>query len=401
MEARLISATLVVASFLSLGASYRTENFIVTAPSDRFARQVAESAEQLRRDLAIEWLGRELPAWQDICPITVQAGPQLGAGGVTSFMFDHGRPFGWTMSIQGSEQRIIDSVLPHEITHTIFATHFGRPLPRWADEGACTTVEDVSERNKQHNMLYEFLTTRRGIAFNDMFAMREYPPDVLPLYAQGYSLSRYLIEQGGKRKFINYVGDGMRLGSWTKATEMHYGYRSLSELQVTWLEWVRNGMPKLEADASALAQSSGPAANEVAVVGTDSNVNALGTNSFASFTQAAAGDESLPAGQPGWYARVRDREFANRIKDTAAGTVQSSDSGSWPSAEPRNDTTLNQSVSRPQPIGRPQQIILEWSRPAGTPAPVSVAPESASAAGPVSTANSNRLIPNFQGTLWR
>ena len=38
-------------------------------------------------------------------------------------------------------RRILDSVLPHEITHTIFATHFGQPLPRWADEGACTTVD--------------------------------------------------------------------------------------------------------------------------------------------------------------------------------------------------------------------------------------------------------------------
>ena len=62
------------------------------------------------------------------------------------------------MHIQGSRERILDSVLPHEITHTIFATHFGRPLPRWADEGACTTVEHVSEKAKQDNFLIQFLT---------------------------------------------------------------------------------------------------------------------------------------------------------------------------------------------------------------------------------------------------
>ena len=53
--------------------------------------------------------------------------------------------FGWDMKIQGSEERVLDSVLPHEVTHTIFASHFRQPLPRWADEGACTTVEHVSE----------------------------------------------------------------------------------------------------------------------------------------------------------------------------------------------------------------------------------------------------------------
>ena len=89
--------------------------------------------------------------------------------------------------------RILDSVLPHEVTHTIFATHFRRPLPRWADEGACTTVEHHSERQKQQMFLIDFLHTGRGIAFNQMFAMKEYPQDVMPLYSQGYSLARYLV----------------------------------------------------------------------------------------------------------------------------------------------------------------------------------------------------------------
>ena len=69
------------------------------------------------------------------------------------------------MNVQGSLERILDSVLPHEITHTIFATHFGRPLPRWADEGACTTVEHSTERRKQEQLLIQFLTSNRGIAF--------------------------------------------------------------------------------------------------------------------------------------------------------------------------------------------------------------------------------------------
>ena len=133
----MIRAALVAASLLSLGASHRTENFLVTAPTDRFAKTVAESAERYRRELAVEWLGHELPPWRDKCPIQVHVGPQYGAGGTTSFMFQNEAPFGWTMSIQGSPERILDSVLPHEVTHTIFATHFGCPLPRWADEGAC------------------------------------------------------------------------------------------------------------------------------------------------------------------------------------------------------------------------------------------------------------------------
>jgi hypothetical protein len=187
-----------------------------------------------------------MPDWREPCPITVQVAPHLGAGGETSFVFDRGHVFGWKMRVQGSEQRVLDSVLPHEVTHTILATHFRQPLPRWADEGACTTVEHTSERNKQQNLLIRFLQTNKGIAFSQMFAMKEYPPDMLPLYAQGYSLARYLIEQGGRRKFIAFVGEGLQRESWTGAVKAHYGFESLAKLQNSWLDWVKQGSPSLE-----------------------------------------------------------------------------------------------------------------------------------------------------------
>ena len=169
--------------------------------------------------------------------------PHLGAGGATSFVFDKGEVFNWTMTIQGSEERILDSVLPHEITHTIFASHFRQPLPRWADEGACTTVEHPVERARQHRMLIEFLTTGRGIAFPEMFAMREYPADVLPLYSQGYSLARYLIERGGRHKYVAFVGDGLAGDDWAAALERHYGVNDIAKLQHIWLDWVQTGLP--------------------------------------------------------------------------------------------------------------------------------------------------------------
>jgi hypothetical protein len=162
MEARILRAALLVAAaVLSLGAgrpyaSVRSQHFIVSAPTQQLATEICQAAEQFRRDLAIEWLGRELPPWQGPCPIKADVAPNLGAGGATSFVFHGGTPTQWTMNIQGSRERILDSVLPHEITHTVFATHFGRPLPRWADEGACTTVEHTSEKPSKTTSLCSF-----------------------------------------------------------------------------------------------------------------------------------------------------------------------------------------------------------------------------------------------------
>jgi len=243
-------------------AGHRTANFLVDAPTEQLARRIGDAAEQYRHDLAVEWLGTPLPRWSRPCPIKAQVAPHLGAGGATSFVFDAGEVFGWTMTIQGSEERILDSVLPHEVTHTIFASHFRRPLPRWADEGACTTVEHPVERARQHRLLIEFLTTGRGIAFPEMFAMREYPADVLPLYSQGYSLARYLIERGGRHKYVTFVGEGLATDDWGGALTRHYGVGNLAQMQQVWLDWVKQGCP---APPAALAAAP-PRPN--AVVGT-------------------------------------------------------------------------------------------------------------------------------------
>lgn len=263
--ARAVVGAWLVMSGIASAAGYRTANFVVDAPTESLARKIGDAAEQYRHDLAVEWTGAPLPRWSRPCPIVAQVQPGLGAGGATSFVFEKGEVFNWQMSIQGSEERVLDSVLPHEITHTVFASHFRRPLPRWADEGACTTVEHPVERARQHKLLIEFLTTGRGIAFPKMFAMREYPPDVLPLYSQGYSLARFLIERGGRHKFVSFVGAGLDSGDWSAALASHYGVPDPVVLQGVWLDWVRKGCP---APPAAVA---GPTPRAIAAAGSSAS----------------------------------------------------------------------------------------------------------------------------------
>ena len=324
MDARLARAAILVAAFASFGASYRTANFVVNAPSQQMAEQIGKQAEAYRRDLAVLWLGSALPNWSQPCPITAQVAPTLGAGGATSFMFDAGEVFGWQMTIQGSLERILDSVLPHEVTHTIFASHFRRPLPRWADEGACTTVEHTAERTKQQQMLIAFLRTNRGIPFHSMFAMKEYPQDVLPLYAQGHSLATFLIQQGGRQKFLNFVAAGLQSDQWPSVTKQHYGYADLAELQNTWLDWVRKGSPAIQTPAtgadSQLADASRSKRAEPNVIyrgqSSDAVSNAPPSDTMAGNSAASSATGNLvpvtrppQAGRPAPRANRRSRPW--------------------------------------------------------------------------------------------
>jgi hypothetical protein len=222
-----------------VGAGYRTANFSCSAPTPALAQAICESAEYWRGEMAVQWLGQVLPGWSQPCPITAQVAPNLGAGGATSFTFDKGEVFGWKMDIQGSQERLIDSVVPHEVTHTVFASHFRQPLPRWADEGACSTVECVSEKSKLQRRLVDYLHTGRGIPFGMMLNMEQYPADVLPLYSQGESVCDWLIMKKGRVAFISFITDGLQDKNWPRAVRAHYGFNNPQEMQNAWLIWLK------------------------------------------------------------------------------------------------------------------------------------------------------------------
>jgi len=368
MEARFLHWVAALACVFSLGAGYRTTNFFVQAKTTSLAHEVGDAAEAYRKSLALQWLGKELPRWSRPCPITVHVGPRLGAGGTTSFVFDRGQPGDWEMSIQGSQERILDSVLPHEITHTIFATHFGRPLPRWADEGACTTVEHGSEKQKQYTNLLTYLTTGRGIAFNRMFGMKDYPQDILPLYAQGFSLTRFLIAQRGRSHFMEYLGRGMTSNDWPTVTREYYGYRNLGQLQLTWIDWVRQGSPLQLTPNTQLAATTMETAMETTTE----------TQPASYYQQLADGVEELPK-----RASEQSRESRNTTEDFFAQNPAS---------------LLDQTPQQLRPVPSPRVMASPRQSPAGRNRPSPSPPGSWYAKGtqPSRTASSPANRPTTQ-----
>lgn len=254
MDARLffrffVSMFLVfMLSTATSAARFETANFSVdNAPTQKLAKEFCETAERCRNDLAILWLGESMPDWSVPCPIKVRVGEHLGAGGSTTFIFQGGEVYGWEMDIQGSAERILDSVLPHEITHMILASHLREPVPRWLDEGAATSVEHDSEKEKYRKMIRHFLRedVRKCLPFNRMVALKEYPDDVMPFYAQGFSVIEYLIAVGGHQRLVRFAETGTKTKDWNTALQKHYGFASLGDLQKNyWVKWVSAGSPR-------------------------------------------------------------------------------------------------------------------------------------------------------------
>jgi hypothetical protein len=191
-------------------------------------------------------------------------------------------------------------------------------------------------------MLVQFLQTGRGIAFAQMFAITEYPSDVMPLYAQGYSLSEYLIETGGRRKFVQFLAEGMKTNNWTAAIQSHYGFQDLGVLQNTWLSWVEHGSLPLTPPqgapetqlASITAPRPRPAPNLVLRVGKGGPMTAVGARPAVDANgtpqnMAVLAQPAATVSGWGWHA-----------------------AGSAPLAAPAPTTgPIREELSHPQPMG--------------------------------------------------
>jgi hypothetical protein len=249
-----LAFTLAIAS---MGAQYRTTNFFVHAQDQQVAKQVGEQAEIYRKEKAIMWLGQEMPTWPQPCPLHVTVNMQ-GPSGATTFQFGQGRVLGMKMEIQGPLDRLLASVLPHEITHTVFAHHFRQPVPRWADEGGSVLSEDDTERNRHDRLTRDILNRGQEIPMRRLFALKEYPREVMCLYAQGYSMSDYLVKRSSYADFLNFLGHGMQHG-WDGAVQRFYGHQSVDELEQAWLKHLRDskGTPHMGSTQLASAQGMG------------------------------------------------------------------------------------------------------------------------------------------------
>jgi hypothetical protein len=340
-------------------ASARSQNFLVSTVDHEFAEALLKQAETSRRELAIEFFGKELPpSPQPIMLTAVDVGPRVQASGVTQFGFHGKTPHGFTMVVAGSKERILDSVLPHEVLHTVLASFFGKPVIRWADEGCCTTVEHASERKKQDKLLIEFLHTDRGIAFNHMFHMKDYPRDMLPLYSQGYSLCRYLIAQGGKQKFMQYLAKGMSREQWDAVTKEFYGYEDLSDLQVSWVEWVRSGSPDQvdsrtgDADANAIANKG---VGEESLVVSAAPPPAPVMRGSEAQQAVASNPDASKASVASYYERQKELSPSKNLPKPKAGRTQ----------EIAGKATRPINSAKPSEPQKPQQQAIEWG--AGAP----------------------------------
>jgi hypothetical protein len=244
-----------------------TKNFTATAPTEQLAKRVVKAAEKYRKQLAVRWLGKELPDWNTPCPIKI--GVKEKSGGATTFTFSEKEAAvtAMEMDLFGPAEAVVNSVLPHEVMHAVLATHVGKPFPRWADEGIAVLAETAEEQASHDRKCRDYLEEGRGLRLSHLFKQKDYPRDVIALFAQGHSVCRFLLTCKAKLKdaaspeqaVLRFVVLGLEDG-WDAAAKAVYGFGDVDALEEAWLAWMHT--PESILGAKKPVEKAKPPADE-------------------------------------------------------------------------------------------------------------------------------------------
>jgi hypothetical protein len=215
---------------------YVTANFVVEAPTKEAARTIGKQAETQRERLASLWFGQEAPAWEERCLVRVKAAKGK-ATGATSFQYDERRLYSPKQEIQleGPVSDLLQDALPQQVTHTLLAHDLGAAYPRWVQTGTGILAQSERERDHQFEVLRRALAGDKAMKLAQLFELRDFPSDWQTMFAQSYSVTKFLVDRKDRAIYLAFVQRGMQRG-WDHAVQRYYGFDDVADLEAAWLK---------------------------------------------------------------------------------------------------------------------------------------------------------------------
>lgn len=211
-----------------------SENFTVLAPvGSSLADRILERAELHRQELAITWLGAELPVGQEFTHIHVEVKPGADSGRILLCGPQRHLPGHHRIWLQTSEQLALDATLKHELAHMMLNARFPAGMPAWVNEGIASMYDDAPPRQRRKSILAEFVARREFPQVAELLDRKQLPAGDESGYAVATSLTELLLERGSRETLLQFTEQAMLQG-WPTALRKHYAIRNVAELQREW-----------------------------------------------------------------------------------------------------------------------------------------------------------------------
>jgi hypothetical protein len=218
------------------GMAYNA-NFTVLAEDQALAQAILDRAEQYRRQVAVEWLGTELP-------------PSVGRARITQTRKEQNVPtFTWTVDresggdrkehsvyISGEGEELVGPALCHEVAHVVFATQFAGRLPAWIDEGIASRYDDEDRKETRRKILDWYARSENWPRLKLLVESEQILAQDQASYSVAASVVEYLLSLDSREKLLEFAQAASREGC-DAALRRHYKIGGVEELQSRWQAW--------------------------------------------------------------------------------------------------------------------------------------------------------------------
>jgi GGDEF domain-containing protein len=212
------------------GLAYN-ENFVVIATNQSLADEVLQKADTLRKKIALDWIGEELPAGVSRASLQVRLSASSEDG--ETWSLGHSSDRHHHIWITTSREKVA-TILSHEIAHLVLAAHIHETLPAWADEAVACLQEDQDSINKRERLIEQMARTSSWVQLPNLLDSKSLTDR--NKYSAALSVTQFLLERKDKATFISFSRAG-RVEGWNTALSRYYRIRSVLELQNLWQEW--------------------------------------------------------------------------------------------------------------------------------------------------------------------
>ncbi|MCA9004554.1 MAG: hypothetical protein KDA70_04705, partial [Planctomycetaceae bacterium] len=233
-----------------------------------------------------------------------------------------------------------------------------------------------SERQRQRLLNRQVMGTNKRIPLRNLLSMTEYPSEmqqVLTLYAEGYSLADYLLQTGGKKRYLMFLEDAHKNG-WDEAIAKMYKIKNVEALEQRWGSWIMAGSPSLNLPAGQQLAAAEPqqvsAVDNKDLVIRSQSPDQVEADFVAEMPEQTALASAEPAEELQRESRPLPIDSRIPFSGRPAQKRQIKESVAFvPEAKRLPRTSLHQDSvaapqTRPQPVTRPAQQMRPQQRPA-------------------------------------
>jgi tetratricopeptide (TPR) repeat protein len=223
-----------------------TENFTIVHYNDALAREVAGRAESERlrimNDLKLKPFSKKtrIIIHRTQAEYTARTAQPEWTGGYTKFFFEGTNVTQLEIHSWQTSQRLLTSVLPHEITHVLVAANARNSagLPRCLHEGIAVLEEPQFRHTYMLNFLKVRLKSQEFVPLSDLLTMRDYPRDPEFFYAEGYALVQFLVNQRGSDVVGALIGTIQSPEMAAVEVLKASGAPNMEALDEQWKKWI-------------------------------------------------------------------------------------------------------------------------------------------------------------------